>query len=1575
MSNEITNTSSFTPELVQAIRDAGILRDRLPGDILSLPNNWDDIKVKANDYIVAETINYTIEKLHENWLYLIAHSLIPSNDIPDSDFSTHMMLDKGTGLQWYPQEDYTESNNSEISGVRNILKIQNLVNTQNYNLIMSTKTNLIMLSGSNTTDQIPTEIGVLYNDENAIRPELKKSNSSITHPSNGILFKDITDMVLNEANELYVLDSEHKMVFRFDINGAILLDPAILKNDTPGRLLTGTIGGNGSLQDKTKFNNTVSLITRGNDVYVLDYDDTTKQCYIKMFDRFLNWKNTYPINHTFEQAPLNFKYNDLTQSYYILCHDKSYNGYVTVTETSPVLVTLDSTFTYQSTQPLVDVEKNGVDVANEIYKKIYFSVENNNILYVVTEKNVYKKYISRPVDFIGELQLSYKDIGPEQGTRVLNDISIFPVYVIDDDKMQQKDEILLSESSSNGVYRFLEDSKFQEAIADVFEQKILYIEDLKIQPQENVDVIVYNKALYKCLYNNLIVMENISKRFSTAFDEKGFSVYQGFKYLTESELEQLRYDVRLDNFISSNEIVLSETVNRCFRHVYQVQEQVTSYLQERSLNTFPLVTAPVILPASVDTDEDFLVDIYDPDDDNDGILDVDEAQYGTNPLSADTDQDGIIDGVEVYEYGSDPTVVDTDGDGLTDGEEIHAPDQPTGAGQPGPSPGYGTSPTDTDTDDDGLTDFEEVVSGDDGYITDPLDQDTDDDGLVDGDEYTYSTRPIRGDDDGDGRDDGQDTDKDGLLDGEEVHTYNTSPTASDTDGDLLTDYNELNQFGSDPLRQNSDEDALTDYEEVKALRTDDDGNIISGEVTDPSNTDTDGDGLSDSDEYLNQANPLSADTDSDGLLDGEEVFTHSTLADEADTDEDGLSDLEEVTLGADGKITDPNVADTDGDGLNDGAELAAGTDPLDTDSDDDGMSDAQEVQGVNLEGSDLGVLVTGNPLDADSDNDGLLDGEEVVAGADGYITDPNNPDTDGDGLSDGEEAIAGADNYITNPRDTDSDGDGLTDFEEFDGRVNQETGEKWVFGGDPNDVDTDGDGLNDYDEFQNNTDAYNADTDDDGLTDNQEVEAIGQLYSSDPTKKDTDGDGIDDNDEVRSTEAFSGITDPNNVDTDGDGADDMTEYQTLNPDGSGEHLNPNDADTDDDYILDGEEIDPGGGTDQYVTNPFESDQDGDGIIDGFETTDGQSSEDIYYKSTSPLQYSTDGDGFSDKEEQLASPPFNTDALNADTDGDGVDDHVDFNPTDATIQSAVTDNDFDNILYSDDFAANNRDVNDSTRIILFQTPSESSWFEGTANSGDDAFGYGWLTGQSVSNYAFTMPASPEVIVNPASKPYTWWNQYISDNGWSLEDVRGRGTGIYTAADVLSADMVTGFGMRMPGQLKQSPGFINNMLPADTGQWGGTSGNGQEIGPYDFNVNDSNYAVRESNAQSWSNIFVPLILFKAWGTQSYLDYNETNSFRRFYKLNDFLTNPWRLFTADGADDTFVSDLDGQTRSRPLGHVNAKYIDIKMGWDNGSDQTQFVNIPITHIHRSAKNPSLNWYIIYVRFSVDQYGNILFE
>ena len=56
--------------------------------------------------------------------------------------------------------------------------------------------------------------------------------------------------------------------------------------------------------------------------------------------------------------------------------------------------------------------------------------------------------------------------------------------------------------------------------------------------------------------------------------------------------------------------------------------------------------------------------------DFDGLTDAEEAFYGTNPLVADSDSDGIPDGDEVYETGTDPDDPDSNGDGTIDGFEL-----------------------------------------------------------------------------------------------------------------------------------------------------------------------------------------------------------------------------------------------------------------------------------------------------------------------------------------------------------------------------------------------------------------------------------------------------------------------------------------------------------------------------------------------------------------------------------------------------------------------------------------------------------------------------------------------------------------------------------------------------------------------------------------------------------------------------------------------------------------------------------------------------------------------------------------
>jgi hypothetical protein len=256
--------------------------------------------------------------------------------------------------------------------------------------------------------------------------------------------------------------------------------------------------------------------------------------------------------------------------------------------------------------------------------------------------------------------------------------------------------------------------------------------------------------------------------------------------------------------------------------------------------------------------------------------------------------------------------------------------------------------------------------------------------------------------------------------------------------------------------RDSDGDGLPDLVEESGWRTSD-GVVY---VSDPHEVDTDGDGLSDSEEAGEVVSKSSEGTIYAGLSDPTKI----------DSDEDGLDDKIELhgwltTAGASFR-TEPMNADTDGDGLSDGDEAGAIVD----------SSAAVPVFDIHSD-----------PTKADSDEDGLDDEAEslgwpTVRGA-VYATDPMNADTDGDGLADGEEAghliievASAAYNAISSPLLEDSDSDGLTDLDEYDLGTNL-----WQ-------RDTDGDGLSDHDELvTHNTDPRNRDSDDDGYDDGFEL--------------------------------------------------------------------------------------------------------------------------------------------------------------------------------------------------------------------------------------------------------------------------------------------------------------------------------------------------------------------------------------------------------------------------------------------------------------------------------------------------------
>ncbi len=679
-----------------------------------------------------------------------------------------------------------------------------------------------------------------------------------------------------------------------------------------------------------------------------------------------------------------------------------------------------------------------------------------------------------------------------------------------------------------------------------------------------------------------------------------------------------------------------------------------------------------------DTDGDGLSDIdentvtftdpLDADSDNDGATDyedvngadgVPESGDETDPLDADSDEDGLSDGDEAFGADhapgtgdeTDPNDVDSDGDGVGDGIEAGVVDPipggfsdgtglpyegtDVGSFVPDADPTTTTDPTTTDSDGDGVDDGDEDLDGDGGYDgdlpgaaddeTDPLDPDTDDDGVDEGTERDEGTDPLD-----------PDTDGDGLTEGEE-DAAGTDPLDLDTDDDGLSDGVEADG-ATDPVDFDSDDDGLGDGQEsgvangVPAGTTEDgapvdgtDTNVFEadgdpGTTTDPTDPDSDGDGLLDGVEdadhdgafdgdlagtAFDETDPNDPDTDGEGGNDAEEGgpggpdvdgdATIDALDPFTDSDGDGASDDDE-----DGGGTDPFDADTDDDGLLDAEEADEGTDPLDADSDDDGLSDGDEVNDVLTD-----------PLDFDTDDDGLGDGletgaeSEIPGGASpggvayggtdpdlfvpdadpGTVTDPVNEDTDGDGIFDGEEDLdqdgafdgdePGTLDDETDPNLADTDGDGLDDFAEGGPAGPYDDGDETIDALDPAEViDSDGDGLPDDEEDDADTDPLDPDTDDDGLSDGEEGEA-----GTDPLDPDTDDDGLSDGEEGEAG------TDPLDPDSDDDGVEDGTEVD----DGT----DPLDPDTDDDGLDDGEEGEVG-------TDPLDPDTDDGGVKDGEE---------------------------------------------------------------------------------------------------------------------------------------------------------------------------------------------------------------------------------------------------------------------------------------------------------------------------------------------------------------------------------------
>lgn len=669
-----------------------------------------------------------------------------------------------------------------------------------------------------------------------------------------------------------------------------------------------------------------------------------------------------------------------------------------------------------------------------------------------------------------------------------------------------------------------------------------------------------------------------------------------------------------------------------------------------------------------DGDGDGVPDDLDLDDDNDGVLDVDELD-GTD-LSLDSDMDGIQDfedpdAVTCTDSDSDgicdslPASVDFDGDGIANQLDLDA----DGDGISDLIEGGGT-----DGDDDGLVDGFADLNGngvDDGLEALPLpipntdgmdgpdflDLDADDDGLTDALEGGLE------DADGDGRPDAAgtptlpDTDGDGTPDYQSV----------DSDGDGIEDVIEAHDPGTVPSDADTDGDGIDDAFDPDCVAAADCGGVIGSIATQP---DTDTDGLPDWRDIDDDADgiptalecpspAMCADSDMDDVPDYLELDSDDDTLPDAleghDTDFDGVAEVE------------PSGSDTDGDGLDDAfdPDCADAADcggvigvpaPLpnvdgddlpnyqDPDDDGDGRSTADEVQdaaeyvGPAADPTDVDEDIRRNWYDTNSDGDEADDATEQVGDLDlddNGILDYLDPDfapedSDGDGFVDPLEC---PDAFPPTPEECpDSDGDGQPDYldvdDDNDGILTRDERDLPDFDdGDPgNDRDADGDGIPNH---------LDLDSDNDGIPD---------LIENGGAAFDADGNGRVDDDTDADMDGLAAVFDPDDSDPDS--------FETPDPvdtDGTG---GPDlaDLDADGDGILDIVEADG-------------SDVNGDGQVDDLADADADGLSDVVDPDTGGTPWAipdTDGDGAPDFQDVDSDGDSIADAIEGhDANADGV----------------------------------------------------------------------------------------------------------------------------------------------------------------------------------------------------------------------------------------------------------------------------------------------------------------------------------
>jgi len=442
---------------------------------LVLPYSLEDVKVKPNDWQYSSVINRSFEKLKTNLDYLSAACSINNINFPKANGG--YLGERFGNFKWQTKYDPINVQNTLFSDLRSVQFFEDQIIAFNGNRL---------------------EIyNISYNPSRTY---------SINKIGNGEIFENPTTLhYSDELKRLYILDNGKKILFvcRFDIN-----NPSDIE-------ITHYWGGNGSKEDRTKFNNPVDFCLDSQyNLFVVDSDSLV----IKVYNKNLNWiRNISLSKFNSDNKPLSISER---------------NGLFSVSTTSGETILINQ----------FGEESNSITKKDSINSVL--NVLHEGIIYIISGKSLAKYTINNT--FINEI--TYNDDIVDVVFDSYQSYIIFKDYILKFVDYIEIDKVINSNESLSG-----------------FDWNTIYVNE-----NEFVTDYIFNDSFKKIKDNTSLLNSRIDKKLFVDLDQ----YYRVINQTASSYSPSALTDYPL--FLGVNEPVLYDTINRGIHNLYSNVEELKS---------------------------------------------------------------------------------------------------------------------------------------------------------------------------------------------------------------------------------------------------------------------------------------------------------------------------------------------------------------------------------------------------------------------------------------------------------------------------------------------------------------------------------------------------------------------------------------------------------------------------------------------------------------------------------------------------------------------------------------------------------------------------------------------------------------------------------------------------------------------------------------------------------------------------------------------------------------------------------------------------------------------------------------